>query len=146
MIIQNWEEEFLKPDYKSIHAIAVEDDEGSALLIQAILRRIGIDIHVHSTGDNLLQFIHALPTPPNLILLDIHLPRQNGLDLVKQLRSDPQFADVLAVAVSASDPNDYIPKAKEAGFNSFLRKPINRTRFPKQIERILAGESIWEMH
>ena len=133
-------------DYANIRAIAVEDDEGSALLIQAILRRIGIDVNTHPTGEHFLEFLHSLPAPPNLILLDINLPRQNGIDIIKELRSDAQFKDMLVVAISAVDPIKYIPLLKEAGFNSFLRKPIRREQLPKQIQRILAGEAIWEMY
>lgn len=133
-------------DYANIRAIAVEDDEGGALLIQAILRRIGIDMNTHPTGEHFLEFLHALPTPPNLILLDINLPRRNGIDILKELRSDSQFGDIMVIAVSAVDPGKYIPILKEAGFNSFLRKPVNRDRFPKQIARILAGETIWETY
>ena len=133
-------------DYSQIRAIAVEDDEGSALLVQAILRRIGIDVNTHPTGECFLEFLRSLPYPPNLILLDINLPRRNGLDIIKELRSDSQFRDVLVIAISAVDPHKYIPIIKAAGFNSFLRKPVNRTHLPKQIDRILEGESIWETY
>ncbi len=131
-------------DFSHIRAITVEDNEGSALLIQAILRRIGIDVSTHPTGEHFLEYIHSLPTPPNLILLDINLPRLNGIDIVKNLRADSQFKDVLVIAVSSVDPNKYLPIIKASGFNSFIRKPVNREHFPKQIQRILAGETIWE--
>jgi len=133
-------------DFSTINAIAVEDDEGSALLIQAILRRIGISVYTHPTGERFLEYIHALPISPNLILLDINLPRQNGIDLIKELRSDPQFKDTVVIAISAVDPIKYVPVMKDAGFSSFLRKPVSRDHFPKQIERILGGEAIWETY
>lgn len=132
------------PEFEKIHAIAVEDDEGSALLLRTILRRHGMDVHIHPTGENFLQFLYALPMMPNLILLDVHLPRNNGLDIVRSLRDDAKFRDVIAIAVSAVDPNSFIPKAKEAGFSGFIAKPINRETFPRQINRILNGEEIWE--
>ena len=133
-------------DLSNIRAIAVEDDEGSALLIQAILRRIGADISTHPTGERFLDYIHSLPITPNLILLDINLPRKNGLEIVQELRADPQFKDILVIAISAVDPIKYVPIMKEAGFDSFLRKPVKRDRLPKQIEHILAGEAIWETY
>lgn len=133
-------------DYTNIRAIAVEDDEGSALLLQAILRRSGMDINTHPTGERFLEFLHSLPTPPNLILLDINLPRKSGIDIIHELRSDPVFAEVLVIAISAVDPITYVPILKEAGFNSFLRKPVSREHLPKQIQRIIEGEAIWEMH
>lgn len=133
-------------DFSQIRAIAVEDDEGSALLIQAILRRIGIDVNTHPTGEGFLEFIHSLPTPPNLILLDINLPRRNGIEIIKELRADPQFRDILVVAISAVDPIKYLPIIKAAGFDSFLRKPVNREHLPKKIQRILTGEVIWETY
>ncbi len=133
-------------DFSKIHAITVEDDEGSALLIQAILRRIGVTVYTHPTGERFLEYIHALPISPNLILLDINLPRQNGIDIIKSIRSDSQFKDVLVIAISAVDPIKYVPVLKEAGFNSFLRKPVSRDQFPKQIERILGGEALWETY
>lgn len=133
------------PQFSDVYAIAVEDDEGGALLMTAILRRLGIDITLHATGENFLEFAKSLPNIPNIIFLDINLPRNNGLDIARSLRADEQFADVYLVAVTALNPIDIIPKAKEAGFNGYISKPINRDRFPKQIERILNGEAVWEM-
>ena len=130
----------------NIQAIAVEDDEGSALLIQAILRRIGANISTHPTGERFLDYMHSLPIAPNLILLDINLPRKNGIEILQELRADPQFKDILVIAISSVDPIKYLPILKEAGFDSFLRKPIRREHLPKQIERILAGEAIWEIN
>ena len=133
-------------DSQTLYAVAVEDDEGSALLLQAILRRMGISTSIHSTGEHFLQYIRELPTCPDMVLMDINLPRQSGIEIAKELRNDPQFANTIIIAISAVDTNTYIPKVKEAGFNAFLRKPINRINFVKQIERILDGEAIWETH
>jgi two-component system cell cycle response regulator DivK len=53
--------------------------------------------------------------------------------------------DTLVVAVTAEANQEQIAKAKAAGFNGFLGKPLDMDRFPDQVRRILAGEPVWEM-
>ena len=85
----------------------------------------------------------AMPKKPNIIFLDINLPNTTGYEILKDLRKHKDFKDCTIVAVTAQDADTEIPKAKEAGFDAYITKPISRMRFPKQLRRILNGEEVW---
>ena len=81
----------------------------------------------------------------NLILMDLRLPHEDGYEALHQIRNDAHLQDTLVVAVTAHGSADEMQKAREAGFDGFLSKPLDADRFPDQIRRILNGESIWDL-
>jgi len=129
--------------FKGLNALVVEDDMGGMAIIGVMMRYLGINAFINTTGNGVLEMASALPEKPDIIFLDINLPQTTGYEILKKLRSHPNFADVTIVAVTAQDADTEIPKAKEAGFNAYISKPISRMRFPKQLRRILNGEDVW---
>jgi two-component system cell cycle response regulator DivK len=81
----------------------------------------------------------------DLILLDIHLPEEDGYEVLVRLRGDERYGDTRIVAVTADVSNNNLTRARAAGFDGFLAKPIDVDLFPDQIRRILQGESVWEL-
>ena len=81
----------------------------------------------------------------DLILMDIFLPREDGYQLLARLRRNPRFADIPIVAISADATPDNLRRAREAGFDGFIGKPINSARFPDQVCQLLRGEAVWEL-
>ncbi len=81
----------------------------------------------------------------DLILLDIHLPEEDGYEVLDRLRKDKRFRDTRVVAVTADVSKINLNRAQSAGFDAFLAKPINVDLFPDQIRRILQGESVWDL-
>ncbi len=81
----------------------------------------------------------------DLVLMDIRLPYEDGYGALKKIRASERLKDTLVVAVTAEASLEQIKKAREAGFDGFIGKPLNPDRFPEQIRRILAGESVWEI-
>ena len=90
----------------------------------------------------LLQSRPALA--PDLMLLDLHMPREDGSMLLRRIRDVPRLANTRIVAVTANVLPMHVEQAREAGFDGFIGKPIDRHRFPQQIKRLLRGESVWE--
>jgi CheY-like chemotaxis protein len=81
-----------------------------------------------------------------MIILDLTLPRGvSGYDIYDEIRAMPQFDKVPIVAVSATDPVIGIPKAKLKGFSGFIAKPIDDVHFPRQLAKIMGGETVWDM-
>jgi len=78
--------------------------------------------------------------------MDIRLPYEDGYGALRKIRASSALKDTLVVAVTAEASLEQIVKAKSAGFNGFLGKPLDMDRFPDQVRRILAGESVWEMN
>jgi two-component system cell cycle response regulator DivK len=131
-------------DFTRISALAVEDDAGGMAAIGLMMRYMGMKAYINTTGDGVLEMAHAMKPPPDIIFLDLGLPQVDGYTVLKNIRADARLKDVLVIAVTAQDADTEIPKCKEAGFDGFIGKPINRGRFPKQVRRILGGESVWE--
>jgi two-component system cell cycle response regulator DivK len=77
--------------------------------------------------------------------LDIHLPEEDGYEVLVRLRDDERYDDTRIVAVTADVSNNNLTRAQAAGFDGFLAKPIDVDLFPDQIRRILQGESVWEL-
>ena len=82
----------------------------------------------------------------DLVLLDIQLPYEDGFEVQKKLREHPILKETRIVAVTANASEQYMQRAINDGFDGFIGKPIDPDRFPEQVERILAGEPVWEWY
>jgi len=133
-------------DFRTLNALVVEDDAGGMAIIGVMMRHLGIKAFINTTGEGVLPMAHAIDPLPNIIFLDINLPRTTGYDILKDIRADEKLKNVTVVAVTAQDADTEIPKAKEAGFDAYIGKPISRMRFPRQLRRILKGEDVWETY
>jgi len=135
-----------KQEFADLRALVIEDDAGGMAIIGVMMRYLGIKAYINATGEGALAMAHAMLPPPQIIFVDLRLPRVTGYDVLKEIRSDQRLQDVIVVAMTAQDADTEIPKAKAAGFDAFIGKPISRTRFPRQLRRILRRESVWETY
>jgi two-component system, cell cycle response regulator DivK len=133
-------------DLSEINALVVEDDAGGMAIIGVMMRYLGIRAYINTSGQGVIEMAHAMKPAPDIILLDINLPRTNGYEILKLIRADDKLKDVIVIAVTAQDADTEIPKCKEAGFDGYIGKPLSRSRFPRQVKRILSGESVWETY
>lgn len=78
-----------------------------------------------------------------VVFLDLEFPNYSGLDLIREFKQDARLAQVpfVAYTVHISEQNE----AAEAGFHSFLGKPLKVEAFPDQLARILSGEPVWDV-
>ena len=130
---------------KGIRIIVVEDDENSTLATVELLKMDEVeDIHTFTNGHDALSFLKN-SSPVQLILLDVHMPGETGYDLLQHIRQlDNTSSKATIVALTAGVLFDDIRRAKAAGFDSFIGKPLKPNQFTKQLQRILNGESVWE--
>jgi two-component system cell cycle response regulator DivK len=133
-------------EFSEVQAIVVEDDAGGMAVIGVMLRHLGIKAYINTNGQGVVEMAHAVKPLPNVFFLDINLPRTTGYEVIKQIRADEKLKGALVVAVTAQDADTEIPKCREAGFDGFIGKPINRQRFPRQLRRLLIGEAVWETY
>lgn len=133
-------------EFTKIHALAVEDDAGGMAILGVMMRHLGINTFMNTTGEGVIELARAMKPPPDIIFLDINLPNTSGYELLKRFRNDEKLKRVLIIAITAQDADIEIPKCKRAGFDGFVGKPISRSRFPRQLRRILSGESVWETY
>jgi len=133
-----------RKDAKDITVLVVEDNVSNFVLIARMLGYMGIHCEWKTSGYEVVEYADTLPRL-DLILMDIRLPYEDGYGALKKIRSSSALKDTLVVAVTAEASLEQMNKAKTAGFNGFLGKPLDMDRLPDQIRRILNGEPVWEM-
>lgn len=127
------------------HVLVVEDNVPNFVLIARLLAYMGIQkCEWKTTGWGVVEFAKTMPKV-DLILMDLRLPHEDGYEALEQIRSDAELQDTLVVVVTAQASSVEMQKARAAGFDGFLSKPLDADVFPEQIRRILEGESVWEM-
>src|SRR5512143_2195927 len=135
---------FSKPTIpKDAAVLVVEDNVSNFVLIARMLGYLGIHCEWQTSGYEVLEYADTLPRL-DLILMDIRLPYEDGFGAQKKLRTADRFRNVPIVAVTAAASQEQMNKAKAAGFDGFLGKPLDPDRFPDQIRRILSGEKVSE--
>lgn len=124
--------------------LVVEDNVSNFVLIARMLGFLGVHCEWKTSGFEVVEFADTLPRL-DLILMDIRLPYDDGFGALRKIRQSPHLQKVPIVAVTAEASQEQMKKAREAGFDGFIGKPINPDIFPNQMQRILAGEPVWEM-
>lgn len=133
----------IKPQDATV--LVIEDNLNNFLLVARLLAYLGVErCEWKASGWQVREFVESLPSV-DLILMDINLPEVDGYKALELLRQDPRFKDKLIVAVTADASQSNMEKARQVGFDGFIGKPIDPDRFPRQIERILRGEKVWEI-
>jgi two-component system, cell cycle response regulator DivK len=133
-------------DFTKYSALSVEDDASGMPIIGVLMRHMGMKSFMNTSGEGVVELARAMKPSPDIIFLDINLPKTSGYDVLRKIRADEKLKHVLVVAVTAQDADTEIPKCMAAGFDAFIGKPISRSRFPRQLRRILSGEPVWETY
>jgi two-component system, cell cycle response regulator DivK len=125
------------------YIILIEDDPNSYLIVEDLLRHAGFKhVYHRGSGAKVLQLIEVLPQV-DLVLLDIGLPGEDGFALIQRLRGHPHTARAHIAAITANIMHQTRLRAKDAGFDSFISKPIRPDRLCEQIRSMLSGRSFW---
>lgn len=132
-------------DPKDACVLIVEDNLQNLLLISRLLDQLGVRRYEwKSSGWEIMEIAESMPQV-DLVLLDLNLPLEDGYEVLTKLRDGPHFADARIVAVTGDADDASMQRAKAAGFDGFLGKPIVVKKFPTQITDILAGEPVWDL-
>ncbi len=129
---------------KDAAVLVVEDNVANFVLVARMLGYLGVHCEWKTSGYEVLEYADALPRL-DLILMDIRLPYEDGFAAQRKLRASNRFKTTPIVAVTAFASEDQMARARTAGFDGFLGKPLDPDRFPDQIRRILNGEQVWEL-
>jgi len=126
------------------YIVVVEDTIANFILMVRMLSFMGVrHCEWKPSGWQVVPFAEFLPRV-DLVLLDIRLPYEDGYHVLKRFRTHPKLKDTMICAVTASTGEDEMLRARKAGFNSFISKPLNPDKFPDQVRAKLARESVWE--
>lgn len=132
-------------DPQKAHILVVEDNVSNFVLIARLLAFMGVQkCEWKTTGWGVVEFANTM-TKVDLVLMDLRLPHEDGYDALRQIRANEQLKDTQVVVITAHGSQEEMTKAKEAGFDGFLSKPLDADLFPEQIRKILNGEAVWDL-
>jgi len=118
-------------------ALLVEDDRNERELLAGYLRLAGIEVDVAGDGCAALEYLRQ-PQPPDVVLLDMGLPRCDGATAVRIIRGDPQLARLKIFAVSGHSPEEFEVPCGRSGVDRWFLKPIDPAALLRDIERVAA--------
>ncbi len=125
--------------------LLAEDDDGHATLVMRNLRRAGIanDIVRVSDGQEALDYVRCegayssrLPKGPLLLLLDINMPRMNGLEVLRHIKENHETAQIPAIMLTTTDDPREIERCYKVGCSVYVTKPIEYDAFVEAVHRL----------
>ena len=127
--------------------LCVEDDSSNRLVMKLLVEKT-LNVRNYAIFEDSADFlprVRNLPVRPDIILLDIHVSPFNGFQMLQMIREDSVYCDTKVVALTASVMNEEVERLRKSGFDGAIGKPIPLSTFPVIIERILNGDSIWQV-
>jgi two-component system alkaline phosphatase synthesis response regulator PhoP len=115
--------------------LIADDDPLGAELLEAYLGEIDCELRTAGDGEQTLQLVASWR--PDLILLDVMMPRISGFEVCKRLRGDPATHDIAIIMITALDQPSDMDRAVEAGTDDFISKPINKTDLLLRVNALL---------
>ena len=126
-----------------IDVLMVDDDDGDVLMTREAFEYYKIQnrLHVVSDGDQALQFLRrtgpfADAPRPGLILLDVNLPRRSGLEVLAELKQDPDLLVIPVVMLTTSQAEEDILRSYQLHANAYVSKPVDFDHFISAIRQI----------
>ena len=129
-----------------IEILVVEDNPDHVTLIMHALKdnKVVNSVHVAENGELAMDYLHnrgkfqdAKIFPlPNLVLLDVKLPRMDGFEVLKAIKSDKVLKKIPVVMLTTSDKDEEIARGYSEGANSYVTKPVDFNEFRKKIRNL----------
>lgn len=131
---------------RQLTVLLVEDNPRDVRLTQRAFQQAGLphDLRVVRDGDEALAYLHregaykdtATAPRPDVILLDLNLPRMGGHELLREVKQDSRFKQVPIIVLTTSERPDDVRLAYDAGANAYLLKPVEFNRFTEVIGQL----------
>jgi CheY-like chemotaxis protein len=123
--------------------LLVEDDPGDVVLIRDALaeHKVGNSLSVVSDGVEAMEFIRGEGAyedrvRPDLVLLDLNLPRKNGAEVLADIKGDPRLATIPVIVLTTSDSENDVVSAYQRHANAFITKPLDFEHFKDIVHKI----------
>ncbi|HZK73111.1 MAG TPA: response regulator [Clostridia bacterium] len=120
--------------------LVVDDNDAGLLLVRAVLELDGFRVDSAGSSEEVLERLNA--RVPDLILMDVQLPGQDGLSLTRQLKADPATATIPIVALTAHAMAGDREQALAAGCSGYISKPIDTRTLGAQVRQFLTEERL----
>ena len=117
--------------------LVVEDNDMNMQLVEYLLEEGGYNIVKAASGEEALSITRETEAPPDLILMDIHLPGMDGLSVVREMKSDHRTRKIPILALTAHAMRGDKDRFLEAGCDGYISKPIDVKTFLSSLEQYL---------
>ena len=115
--------------------LIADDNAANVELLEAYLAGIDCDVDIANDGQETLDKVASFQ--PDLILLDIMMPRLSGFEVCKQIKDNPDTRHIMILMVTALNELGDIERAVAAGTDDFLSKPVNQIELTKRVQNML---------
>ena len=113
--------------------LVADDERSTAEMLALILGFTGYDVTRAYDGAQALELAESVK--PDVLLLDVQMPKLLGVDVARRLKSDPEHAEKVVILISSADEEDV--QWREVGADAFLRKPIDIKKLPDVLGSLL---------
>jgi CheY-like chemotaxis protein len=128
---------------RQIEVLLVEDDPGDVLMTREAFEdhKVQNQLHVVNDGVEAMAFLrregeHADAPRPDLVLLDLNLPRMDGREVLNAIKSDPDLASIPVVILTTSEAEEDVLRSYSLHANAYVTKPVDFDRFIKVVRQI----------
>ena len=115
--------------------VIADDNLQNVELLEAYLSDVDCEIRTAFDGEETLRVVHEFE--PDLLLLDVMMPRLSGFEVCRKLRTDPATEDILILMVTALNEASDFERGVQAGTDDFLTKPVNKVELLCRIRSLL---------
>ncbi|MBM3964109.1 MAG: response regulator [Pirellula sp.] len=115
--------------------LIADDNAANRELLEALLAKFDCDTAIAVDGKDTLDQVEKFG--PDLILLDVMMPKLSGFEVCRKLKSDPKTSKIMILMVTALSELGDIERAVEAGTDDFLSKPVNSLEFQRRVSNML---------
>ena len=117
-------------------ALIVDDSRAVRMILAKTLKELGYEVREAANGREALEVIEAEKTAVTLVLADWNMPEVNGLDLLKQLRQNPELSRLVVIMVTTETELDQMAAALEAGANEYVMKPFTKEILVEKLQLV----------
>ena len=117
--------------------LVVDDEHMTRDILRMMLERSGHTVYEAEDGLDALEKVEA--NRPDLVIMDLMMPRMNGFDAVRAIRANEGTADVAVIMLSVKADRAAVEEGLAAGANRYLAKPISRKELVRHVDEVLAG-------
>ena len=120
----------------SHHVLIVDDEPNIVISLEYLLKKEGFQVTVATDGEAAIRMAGDLK--PQLVLLDIMMPKKSGFEVCESLRANPELADLKIIMLTAKGRDTEVTKGLALGANAYVTKPFSTKELVAQIKSLLA--------
>ncbi len=116
--------------------LIVDDEPNIVISLEYLMKRDGHEVAIAPDGEAALEAARATP-PPDLVILDVMLPKLNGFDVCRQLRADPRLAGLKILMLTAKGRESEIARGLDLGADDYVTKPFSTRELVMRVRELL---------